>query len=224
MVKVGRDFWNSSSWTLLLKQSHLELVAQDDVCEDGDSTTSLGNLCQCSVTLTVKLFPDVQREPPAFQFVPIASCPATGHHWKEPGSLFFVALLQIFVTIDETPLSLLSSRLNSPSSLSLYPRERCSQNSVRNIFYIPAPVRSGNGRQDAVCIKNYCWSYSGVYATSVCLSSLSNNLKSCLCHHWSHKIDSSHPKVTVWNRWDEPSSKIAYSNKGSSVVMYTEVD
>jgi len=25
-------------------------------------------------------FPDVQMEPPVFQFVPIASCPVTGHH------------------------------------------------------------------------------------------------------------------------------------------------
>jgi len=36
----------------------------------GDSTASLGNLCLCSVTFTV--FPDVQMEPPVFQFVPIS--------------------------------------------------------------------------------------------------------------------------------------------------------
>jgi len=27
-----------------------------------------------------KVFPDVQREPPVFQFMPIASCPVSGHH------------------------------------------------------------------------------------------------------------------------------------------------
>ena len=26
---------------------------------------------------------DVQREPPGLQFVPMASCPGTGHHWEE---------------------------------------------------------------------------------------------------------------------------------------------
>ena len=44
----------------LLQQGHLELVAQDSVqtalsiSKDGDSTASLGSLCPCSVTLTVK--------------------------------------------------------------------------------------------------------------------------------------------------------------------------
>ena len=54
----------------------------------GDSTTSLGNLFQCSVTLhSEKLFPDVRTELPVFQFVPTASGPVPGHHWKEPGSV-----------------------------------------------------------------------------------------------------------------------------------------
>lgn len=45
-----------------------------NVSKDGDSVTSLGSLCQWSVTLTVKkMFPDVQTEPPALQFVPTAS-------------------------------------------------------------------------------------------------------------------------------------------------------
>lgn len=36
----------------------------------------------CTAALTAdKLFPDIQREPPAFQFVIIASDPATRHHW-----------------------------------------------------------------------------------------------------------------------------------------------
>jgi len=44
------------------------------------STTSLGNLFQCLVILTVnKVLPDVQREPPVFEFVPIAAGLATGH-------------------------------------------------------------------------------------------------------------------------------------------------
>lgn len=34
---------------------------------------ALGNLCQCSVTLRVKVFLDVQKELPVFQFVPIVT-------------------------------------------------------------------------------------------------------------------------------------------------------
>jgi len=51
-----------------------------NISKDGDATTSLDNPCQCSVILMVKVFPDVQREPPVFQFVPIASHPVTGYH------------------------------------------------------------------------------------------------------------------------------------------------
>ena len=40
----------------------------------------------------------------------------TGHHWEKPGSAFFTPSLQVFIGIDEIPLSLLFSRLNSPSS------------------------------------------------------------------------------------------------------------
>ena len=44
-----------------------------NMSKDGDSTVSLGNLCQYSVPLTVKkVFPNVQTEPPVFQFVLIA--------------------------------------------------------------------------------------------------------------------------------------------------------
>ena len=44
------------------------------------STMSLGSLCESSVTLMVKMFPDVQREPPVFHFVPITSSSVPGHH------------------------------------------------------------------------------------------------------------------------------------------------
>lgn len=40
--------------------------------KDGDSTPSLGSLCQCSVTLMVKVFPDVQEEPHMLWSVPIS--------------------------------------------------------------------------------------------------------------------------------------------------------
>jgi len=86
-VEVGRDVWRTSGPSLLLEQGHLEPVPQDlvqmalNTFKDRDSTTFLGNLCQCFVNLTVnKALPDVQREPPIFHFVPIASGPVTRHH------------------------------------------------------------------------------------------------------------------------------------------------
>ena len=50
-----------------------------------------------------KVFPDVQREPPVLQLVPIVPGPVTGHHWKEPGSVLFASSLQVFKNIDKTP-------------------------------------------------------------------------------------------------------------------------
>jgi len=49
------------------------------------------------------VFPDAQREPPLFQFVPIASGLVTGHHWEEPGCIFFTPCLQVFIYIDKIP-------------------------------------------------------------------------------------------------------------------------
>jgi len=51
-----------------------------------------------------KVFPDVQREPPVFQFMPIASCPVSGHHWKERGCILFVPrYLQVCMYVDDVP-------------------------------------------------------------------------------------------------------------------------
>ena len=76
MVGVGRDLCGLhrtlSRWIL-------------NISREGDSTTSLGSLCQCSITLRVKKFflTSVQLELPLLQFVPIAPCPVAEHHWKE---------------------------------------------------------------------------------------------------------------------------------------------
>jgi len=44
-----------------------------NVSKDGESTTSLGKLCQCLVTLTMKKHFVMFCKPPVCQFVPIAS-------------------------------------------------------------------------------------------------------------------------------------------------------
>lgn len=59
---VGRDLWRSPGPTSMLKQclsSRLPRIVSRQVlhiCGEGDSTITLGNLFQSSVTLTVELF------------------------------------------------------------------------------------------------------------------------------------------------------------------------
>ena len=55
------------------------------------------------------------------QFLSIASCPITKHPWKKSGCPF-----ALFYTLTRPLLSLLFSRLNSPSSLNLSSWVRCS--------------------------------------------------------------------------------------------------
>ena len=67
---------------------------------------------------STEVLPGVLKEPPILQFVPIAPCPGTGHHWKESDFILIVPSLQVFVGIDEISVSILFSALNRPSSLS----------------------------------------------------------------------------------------------------------
>lgn len=87
MVEVGRDLWRSSCPALLLKQGHLEPVAQDHVQMAFEYLQGwrLDNFSGQPVPVlghpySEKVFPDVQTEPPVFQSVPITSGPVTGHH------------------------------------------------------------------------------------------------------------------------------------------------
>jgi len=67
------------------------------ISREGDSTTSLGSLFQCSVTLRgKKFFLMFTRN---FLFVPVAPCPATGHHWKESGPILLTPIPKIFISI-----------------------------------------------------------------------------------------------------------------------------
>lgn len=44
---------------------------------------------------STEVLPDVAREYLVFQFDPFASCPAIGHHYPEPNSLFCMPFLQV---------------------------------------------------------------------------------------------------------------------------------
>lgn len=76
------------------------------------------------------VLPDIQMKLLICQFVPLASCPVTGHNWKEPNSILFAPSFQVFIHNDKIPLDLLFFRMNqpfpvSPSSLDLSSQERC---------------------------------------------------------------------------------------------------
>jgi len=43
-------------------------------------------------------------ELPMLQFVPVAPCPVSGHHWKEFGPILLTPTLEIFISIYEVPL------------------------------------------------------------------------------------------------------------------------
>ena len=74
MAEVGRDLWRSSAPTTLLKQGHLQLVAQDHVQTAFEYLQGwrIHNLSGQPVPVLshphgAKVFPDVQVEPPVFQ-------------------------------------------------------------------------------------------------------------------------------------------------------------
>ena len=94
MVEVGWDLKVVLS-NHLLKQGHTEQAAQDRVQTafeylQGQRLHSLW--AQPAPVLghphCENVFTDVQTVPPVFQFVLMASCPVTGHHWKEPAPSF----------------------------------------------------------------------------------------------------------------------------------------
>ena len=71
----------------LLKQRHLESHAWDHVqrgfeCLQGGRFLNLSGQPVPVITHphNKKVLPDIQTEPPVFQFVPITSGPVTGHH------------------------------------------------------------------------------------------------------------------------------------------------
>ena len=73
------------------------------------------------------VFPDIQMEPPVFQFVPTAPGPVTGHHCKEPSSILFAPSLQVLICIDKIPpepslLQAEQSELSIPVVDLVYPR------------------------------------------------------------------------------------------------------
>lgn len=70
-------------------------------------------------------FPDLQTELSVLKSVTTVSCLGTRHQWKEPSPVLFTSFLGVLKDTDEIPPSLLFSRLNNPSLLSLSIQNRC---------------------------------------------------------------------------------------------------
>lgn len=87
-MKAGKDLFRSSCPTpysnrVTYGRSPGTLLSQVfNISKHGNSTATLDNISQYSITLTVKMFSCVKREFNVFEFVPIASHPATGHYWE----------------------------------------------------------------------------------------------------------------------------------------------
>lgn len=60
------------------------------ISKTADSTTSLSSCDSVYLPLKKKLFAYLLMECPFFQFVPIAFCPVTWHHWEKSGSIFLI--------------------------------------------------------------------------------------------------------------------------------------
>lgn len=111
-----------TSGSIWSTQSRVPSPAARQLLETFEEKTPqpLENLFRCLVILKAQKHISMFRHSVSvFHLVPMASCLGTGHHWKETGSILFAPSLQIFMDtdIDEIPLSLLSSMLNSPKML-----------------------------------------------------------------------------------------------------------
>ena len=111
MVGVGRALCGSPNPTPLPKQGHPAQAAQDRVQAGLEylQRRRLHNLPgQPGPGLRhpqrEDVLPHVQLELPLLQFVPVAPCPISGHHWKESGPVLLTPTLQIFVGIYKVPL------------------------------------------------------------------------------------------------------------------------
>lgn len=87
MAEGGRDIWVHLVQTLL-KQGRPEQGAQSHAWaafEDlpGGDPQPPGSLCHLQHLHNTEALTGIQSEAPAFQLVPTASCPGTGHHWGE---------------------------------------------------------------------------------------------------------------------------------------------
>lgn len=97
MVKDVMKLWRSSCPASVLKQGYPEPAGfwRSSRRLHNHSGQEIPMLHHLHIT---EVLPDVQR---VFQFVPIVSCPGTGHHQRHHGSIHFATSLQVFIDSSE---------------------------------------------------------------------------------------------------------------------------
>lgn len=55
---------------------------------------------QCCHLHSIEVLPDIQTDTHVFQFVPFATYPGPGQHWKQPASILFAPSFQVFMNTD----------------------------------------------------------------------------------------------------------------------------
>jgi len=105
MVGSRRDFWRSSGPTPLPKQGHPDRIQAGFECLQRRRLHNLPGQPGPGLhhPQREEVLPHVQMELPVLQFVPIAPCPVTGHHWKESGPILLTPTLQLFIGISKVP-------------------------------------------------------------------------------------------------------------------------
>lgn len=120
--------WPPQSWfPAPSKPFQIRFLGQCWGFEDlqGRDTTASGQLVWVVCHQhSIEVLPDMLMEPPLFQFVPVASCPGTEHHWKESSSILLVSFFQIVAELVEIcPLLTSSSPDCTVPALSAFPHE-----------------------------------------------------------------------------------------------------
>ena len=138
MFKAGRDLWSSSDPTLLFSSRLLMKMSKK-----GKSTTTLGNLCQHSVTLIQNVSQCSDGNSCILVRVHyLLSCP-----WatlRRVCSIFFTLSIRYSFRVISFPLSLLFPRKNSLSSLSLLCMSDLSSLLLFLLHYIPVSLVLGS--------------------------------------------------------------------------------
>ena len=133
MVDFGWGLWRSSGpspcWSSAICSQLPRTVSRWLLCisKHGDFTTSLGNLHLCSFTLTLKMCLLMFRwNLLCFNWCPLPLLLPLGTTEKSLALPFLHHPFRHLYTLIRSTVSLLFSRLISPSSLSLSLQERCS--------------------------------------------------------------------------------------------------
>ena len=146
MTWVGRDLKDHQAPTSLMwvgcSHQHGWLRAMAlSTPRDGASTTSMGSLFQSLTTLRVKNFLLISNlNLPSFSLKPFPPILSLSAHSRSQSPSCVHVPFKYWKATARFPQSILSSRLNKPSSISLSSQERCSSPLIISVASSPTPT------------------------------------------------------------------------------------